>query len=409
MSKIIVVGAGAAGMIAAGVAAGRGHDVIVVEKNQRPGRKLMITGKGRCNVTNNCDISDFMTNVPVGSKFLYSAITGFSPADTMEFFKKQGVELKVERGSRVFPVSDRAVEIVDALHNFVKKSGCKIITGKKVSAVIVENGQVKGVCTEDKGAVKGDAVIVCVGGKSYPLTGSTGDGYKIAEEAGHTVTPLKPSLVPIETAEQWVKELQGLTLKNVTVEVIDTKTKKTAYKELGEMLFTHFGITGPLILSASSHMREPIEGRYTICIDLKPALKVEQLDARLLRDFANNLNKNYANALSELLPASLIPVFVRLSDIPPDIKVNNITKEMRKTIIETLKCLKLTFKSFRPIEEAIITSGGVSLREIDPRTMESKLISRLFFAGEVLDIDAHTGGFNLQIAFSTGYAAGMSV
>lgn len=408
MNNVVVVGAGAAGMIAAGVAAKKGCTVTLIEKNEKPGRKLMITGKGRCNLTNACDLNECLSNIPRNSRFLYSALSQFSTNDTMGFFEDLGVKLKIERGKRVFPESDKAYEVVDALRSFIKKSGCVVYHGRAIEIVINDNKAV-GVKLEDGRIIKADKIIICTGGKSYPLTGSTGDGYKLAEQAGHIVTPLMPSLVPLETKESFVLELQGLSLKNVTIEVTDTITKKQIYSELGEMLFTHFGVSGPLILSASSHMREMQENRYKISIDLKPGLTIEQLDIRIQRDFLKNNNKDFINSLNELLPTKLIPVFVKYCGIDENLKINQLTKEMRRQIVYKLKHFEITISGFRPIAEAIITSGGVSVNEISPKTMESKLVQGLFFAGEILDCDAYTGGFNLQIAFSTGFVAGSSV
>lgn len=408
---VAVIGAGASGMIAAGFSAMRGLNVILIERNPRPGRKIMITGKGRCNVTNDCDLNTFMENVPTGGKFLYGAFTRFPPKSLMDFIEKLGVPLKVERGRRVFPKSDKAVDIVDALHSFDIKSGCRTVLGHAVS-LILEDGSVRGVRMEDGTEVLSRAVIVCTGGKSYPLTGSTGDGYEFASLSGHTVTALRPSLVPIETEEDWPKELMGLSLRNVVLEVTDMRRHKTVFKELGEMLFTHFGVTGPLVLSASALMRDiqTLEsGKYKFNIDLKPALSPEQLDKRLQRDFTENANRDFINSLGGLLPAKLVPVFVRLSGIPAHTKANQITKEQRAAAVSLLKHLELTAKNFRPIEEAVITSGGVRLKEINPATMESKIIKGLYFAGEILDVDAYTGGYNLQIAFCTGHSAGISV
>jgi predicted Rossmann fold flavoprotein len=408
MNDVIVVGAGAAGMLAAGVAAKSGINVTIIEKNEKPGRKLMITGKGRCNVTNACETREFMSNVPRNGRFLYSSLSQFSTQDTMNFFESLGVKLKIERGNRVFPESDRAVDIVDALHSFIKKNRCKTMRGRVYEIVVNEN-KVTGVKLEDGRIINAQKAIICTGGKSYPLTGSTGDGYRLAEQAGHTVTPLSPSLVPLETEEGWVKELQGLSLRNVKIEVKDTTTDKQIYNELGEMLFTHFGVSGPLILSASSHMRKMQKGRYIISIDLKPGLTNEQLEIRLQRDFLKYNNKNFINSLNELLPTKIIPVFVKYCGIDENLKINQLTKEMRKQVVWRLKHFEITISGFRPIEEAIITSGGVDVSEINPKTMESKLVHGLFFAGEILDCDAYTGGFNLQIAFSTGFVAGNAV
>ena len=407
--KVIVIGAGASGLMAAGTAAENGHNVVLVERNDKVARKVMITGKGRCNVTNNCTlINDLIQNVPTNGRFLYGAFSKFMPIDTMEFFEDMGVALKVERGNRVFPESDKAVEIVDALNAFSSDAGVKRIKGRATS-LIAENGEIKGVKLEDGEEISADAVIVATGGTSYPLTGSTGDGYTLAKQVGHTVTELKPSLVPLVCHEGFCMDLQGLSLRNVEITVLDTDTYKEVYKDFGEMLFTHFGVSGPLVLSASSHMKDIKPRKYEIHIDLKPALSYEQLDKRIQRDFLENSNKNFINALDALLPKKLVPVIVKLSGIKPAVKVNQITKQQRSELVNLLKDLKVTVNGFRPIEEAIVTSGGVSVKEIDPKTMESKLVKGLYFAGEVIDVDAYTGGFNLQIAFSTGKLAGSSI
>lgn len=407
--KVIVIGAGAAGLMASGVAAENGAEVLLIERNDKVARKVMITGKGRCNVTNNCTmINDLIANVPTNGRFLYSAFSRFMPIDTMEFFEDMGVALKVERGNRVFPESDKAVEIVDALNAFCQDSGTKRIKGR-VTELLTDDGTVNGVRLEDGTEYFADKVIVATGGVSYPLTGSTGDGYELAKQAGHTVTELKPSLVPLVCHEGFCSDLQGLSLKNVAISVIDTHSYKEIYKDFGEMLFTHFGVSGPMVLSASAHLKDMCPRKYEIHIDLKPAVSYEQLDKRIQRDFLENNNKNFINALDALLPKKLVPVIVRLCGIKPATKVNQITKEQRATLVNLLKDLKLTVLKFRPIEEAIITSGGVSIKEIDPKTMESKLCKGLYFAGEVIDVDAYTGGFNLQIAFSTGRLAGESV
>ena len=404
--KVVVIGAGAAGLMASGVAAEEGAEVLLVERNDRPARKVMITGKGRCNVTNNCTmINELIANVPTNGRFLYSAFSRFMPIDTMEFFEDMGVPLKVERGNRVFPESDKAVDIVDALNSFSQDGGAKRVKGR-VTELVIKNDTVRGVVLEDGTEYEADAVIIATGGVSYPLTGSTGDGYTLAKQAGHTVTDLKPSLVPLVCHEGFCSELQGLSLKNVAINVIDTHSFKEVYKDFGEMLFTHFGVSGPMILSASSHLNDITPRRYEIHIDLKPAVSYEQLDKRIQRDFLENNNKNFINALDSLLPKKLVPVVVRLCGIKPATKVNQITKEQRGNLVNLLKDLKVTVLRYRPIEEAIITSGGVSTKEIDPKTMESKLCKGLYFAGEVIDVDAYTGGFNLQIAFSTGRLAG---
>lgn len=379
--------------------------ITVIEKNERPARKLMITGKGRCNVTNNCGVDTLIANVPKNGKFLFSAFSGFDSGDTMRLFESLGVPLKTERGNRVFPVSDKALDIVDALVGAVKKSGVKLVRGVAVK-IIVSDGAVIGVKTEEGEIYPADSVILATGGMSYPLTGSTGDGYKMARELSHTVTELKPSLVPLTVHEGFCSRLAGLTLKNVTLSVFEEGKKKPVFSELGEMLFTHFGISGPLTLSASAHMRKMGKAAYTAYIDLKPALSEDQLDSRILRDFEGEKNKDFANSLDKLLPKSIIPVIIALSGIEPALKVNQITREMRAALCKVIKALPLHITGFRPIEEAIITGGGISVKEINPSTMESKLVKGLYFAGEIIDADAYTGGFNLQIAFSTGFAAG---
>lgn len=407
-NNVIVIGAGAAGLMAAGTAAQSGCDVLLLERNERAARKVMITGKGRCNVTNSCTLlNELIGNVPVNGKFLYSAFSRMMPSDVMDFFEEQGVPLKVERGNRVFPVSDKAVDIVDALVNFVRRSGVKTVHGR-AEKLIIEDNAVRGVITDDGRTFEGDKVIVATGGVSYPQTGSTGDGYKLAKQAGHKIIEPKPSLVPLTVHEGWCSDLQGLSLKNVSISVIDTEKYREVYNDFGEMLFTHFGVSGPMILSASAHLKDMEKGRYELRIDLKPALSHEQLDLRLQKDFRKNANKVFANSLDELLPRKLIPVIVRLSGIAPGIRVNQVTREQRKELAALLKELCLTVTGFRPIEEAIVTSGGVDTKEINPKTMQSKLCDGLYFAGEVIDVDAYTGGFNLQIAFSTGNLAGKS-
>ncbi len=407
--KVIVVGAGAAGLLASGFLAKDGLDVILAERNDRPGRKLMITGKGRCNVTNNCTmINELVESVPTNGRFLHSAFSSFMPYDTMDFFESRGVELKIERGERVFPASDKAVDIVDALTSFSKESGAKLMKAR-VTELMLENGAVKGVRTEDGEEILADAVLVATGGVSYPLTGSTGDGYTLAKQAGHTVVDPKPSLVPLVCHEGFCSDLQGLSLRNVSISVVDSDSYKEVYRDFGEMLFTHFGVSGPMILSASAHLKDMKERKYEIHIDLKPALSYEQLDARVQRDFLENSNRNFINALDKLLPKKLVPVVVKLCGVKPSYKVNQVTREMRAKLVNVLKDIKLTVLGFRPIEEAIVTSGGVNVKEINPKTMESKLTKGLYFAGEVIDVDAYTGGFNLQTAFSTGYLAAKSI
>lgn len=405
--SVLVIGGGAAGLMAAGKAAEKGSDVTVLERNGRPARKLMITGKGRCNVTNACTLINELTESVTGNgRFLYGAFSRFMPYDTMDFFEGLGVPLKIERGNRVFPESDKAVDIVDALVGYAKRSGAKIVTGERVSSLLTEDGCVKGAVCESGNKYYADSVILATGGKSYPLTGSTGDGYEFARQAGHRIITPKPSLIPFETSETWCAKLQGLALKNVSVTVTDTQNYKEVYTDFGEMLFTHFGVSGPIILSASAHLRDIVPGRYSLSIDLKPALSDEKLDDRIVRDLVKNSNKTMINALSELLPRSIIPVVLDLAEIPHDIFANRLTREARHELGYVIKNLTCTISGTRPIEEAIITAGGVDTKEIDPKTMESKLCKGLFFAGEIIDVDAYTGGFNLQIAFATGALAG---
>ena len=409
MAKVLVIGGGAAGLLAAGTAAQRGHEVTILERNERPARKVMITGKGRCNLTNHCTlINELVAQVPTNGRFLHGAFSRFMPQDIMELVEAEGVELKIERGNRVFPVSDKAVDIVDALVRFATKNGAKLRQGR-ATALLLQAGAVKGVKTEDGDTIFADRVIIATGGMSYPLTGSTGDGYTLAKQAGHTIADPKPSLVPLVCHEGFCSDLQGLSLRNVAITVRDMTNYKEVYTDFGEMLFTHFGVSGPMILSASTHLRPMEKGRYEIHIDLKPALSHEQLDARVQREFLAASNKNFINALDSLLPKKLVPVIVRLCGVKPSLKVNQVTREMRGRLVNLLKDLKVTVNGFRPIEEAIVTSGGVHVKEVDPKTMQSKLCEGLYFAGEVLDVDAYTGGFNLQIAFSTGHLAGESV
>ena len=432
MSNVIVIGAGAAGMMAAIAAAGNGHQVTVLEKNEKAGKKIYITGKGRCNITNACDVEELFNNVVTNKKFLYSAFYGFTNDDVVAMLNTAGLATKVERGNRVFPVSDRAGDVIAALVRIMKKLGVKleydttvteIITGTldktDDTADVADGGKcgaaagaiattVTGVrCTSGK-VYPADAVIVATGGVSYPTTGSTGDGYEFAQRTGHNVTALSPALVPFNVAEEDVKELQGLALKNSGVTIYDGKKK--LYEDFGELLFTHFGVSGPTVLSASSYVAKKIKDHpLRLVIDLKPGLDTEQLDARVLRDFDEFMNKNFNNALDKLLPKSLIPVVIRRSGIDEYKKVHEISREERMRLIGTIKNLEFTLTGLRGFNEAIITQGGVSVRDVDPSTMESKKVSGLYFAGEVLDLDAVTGGFNLQIAWSTGHLAGMSV
>ncbi len=405
---ILIIGGGAAGCIAAGAAARGGHDVTVVERNPRPARKVMITGKGRCNVTNNCTVDEFIANVPENGRFLYSALTAFTPQDMMALLEDRGIPLKTERGRRVFPVSDKAVDIVDGIVGYARDGGARFIEGRAVELCITD-GVCHGVTLEGGRTLAADRVIVATGGASYPATGSTGDGYALAAQAGHTVIPPRPSLVALESPDAFCPDMQGLSLKNCTLTVKDNRTGKTVYTELGEALFTHFGMSGPLVLSASAHMRTMEVGAYTLWLDWKPALSPEQLDARILRDFAERSNMDIGNALGKLLPRALIPVMLRMAGINAQKKCNAVTKEERLTLRDRIKAMPVRVSGFRPLAEAIVTAGGVSVKEINARTMESKRVSGLYFVGEVLDVDAYTGGYNLQIAFSTGMAAGRNV
>ena len=405
-ARVIVVGGGAAGMMAAIHAANYGADVTLLEKKGSCGRKLRITGKGRCNVTNDCTNEEFLTNVPTNPRFLYSALNRFSTQDTKSFFEGLGVPLKVERGKRVFPVSDKADDVVDAMRRACVKSGVKIVYDRACE-LLLEDGRIVG-CRTEGGELAADAVIICTGGRSYPGTGSDGDGYKLAEAVGHTVVPLKPSLVPITASGKLCPSLQGLSLKNVSMRIVRKDNGKTVYEDFGEMMFTHFGITGPMVLSASAHIPDIAPNKYEAHINLKPALDEKTLDARVVSDFAKYANKDFMNSLGDLLPQKMIPVVIALSGIPSRKKVNSITKEERAALCRVISDLTIEICGFRPISEAIVTKGGISVKEISPKTMESKLCAGLFFAGEVIDLDAYTGGFNLQIAFSTGVLAGES-
>ncbi len=405
--KVIIIGGGAAGLIAGAESAKRGNETLIVEKMERPARKLMITGKGRCNVTNACfDLNELISNVPTNPRFLYSAFSAFMPYDTISLVESLGVPIKIERGNRVFPVSDKAVDIVDALVKNARESGAGLIHGT-VRAFDFENGIISAVILESGERIECDAAAICTGGVSYPLTGSTGDGYTLARSAGHTVTEPKPSLVSLVASNNFIPRLQGLSLKNVSIKLFDGE--KEVYSDFGEMLFTHYGVSGPIILSASAHMKNPKEKSYKLSLDLKPALDFNTLDKRLIRVFEENNNKDFINSLSSLLPNKLIPVIVKLSDIEPSKKCNVISREERQRLVSLLKNIEISITDFRPIEEAVVTSGGVNVKEIEPKTMRSKLIPNLYFAGEVIDVDAYTGGFNLQIAFSTGYLCGNNI
>ena len=407
MKKVIVIGAGASGLIAGATAAKRGLDVTIIEKNSRPARKVMITGKGRCNVTNACfDLDDLISNVVTNPRFMYSAFSAFMPYDTIALIEEMGVKTKIERGNRVFPESDKAVDIVDALVKNAKNSGVTFLEGT-VDSFVVENDTIKAVRLADGTTLYGDAFAVCTGGMSYQSTGSTGDGYRLAQSVGHHITDIEPALVSLVASNGFVPKLQGLSLRNVAVRLLDGE--KEIYSDFGEMLFTHYGVSGPVILSASSHMTHPSSHKYKIAVDLKPALDYTALDRRIQRDFQENTNKDFINSLSRLLPNKLIPVVVKLSGIEPSQKVNQITKEQRQGLVSLLKNFTINISDFRPINEAIVTSGGVDVKEINPKTMQSKIIDNLYFAGEVIDVDAYTGGFNLQVAFSTGYLCGMNI
>lgn len=406
MKSVIVIGGGAAGMMAAGTAAKRGCRVKLIEQNKILGKKLLITGKGRCNVTNACeDVETLIQNVPTNGNFLYSAFYSFTNEDTMRFFEDLGVPLKVERGRRVFPVSDRSRDIAGALRRFLIQNHVELICDRADQILTDESGRACGVLTAHRGEIYSDCVILATGGLSYQQTGSTGDGYTWAEDLGHEITEIRPSLVPLRVAEDWVAALAGLTLKNIQITVVNEKNKKI-YSDFGEMMFAHFGLTGPVILSASAHMRRMKQESYRILLDLKPALCEKQLDQRLCRDFQQNQNRDFCNSLGGLLPKAMIPVIVEYSGILPHKKINAVTREERSRLVGVLKQMTFHATDFCPIEQAVITSGGVNVKEINPSTMESKLVPGLFFAGEIIDVDAYTGGFNLQIAFSTGHLAG---
>lgn len=417
--KVVIVGGGPAGMMAGISAARCGNDVVILEKMNMLGRKLLITGKGRCNITSSLDISEFIQNIPGNGRFLYSCFEKFTNKDIIELLEKHNVKVKEERGNRIFPVSDKSMDVLDAFIEELKQLKVKIITNAKVQKILIDSNKVSGVEFVKDGNIiieKADKVILATGGNSYQATGSTGDGYKIARELGHTITPIKPSLVPLITKNESLelcKSLQGLSLRNVQIKIEDAQKGKTIYEDFGEMLFTHFGVSGPTILSGSAHLLryKNVEellnsGKVILKIDLKPALNEEKLDARVLRDFEKDKNKFFRNSLNELLPQKLIDPIIKLSGIDGNKKVNEITKQERTRLVKLLKNFTVVISGFRPINEAIITSGGVAIKEINPKTMESKLVEGLYFAGEIIDVDAYTGGFNLQIAYSTGYVAG---
>ena len=400
--KIAVIGGGPAGIFAASSAATQGASVLLIEKNSYLGKKMGITGKGRCNITNACDIRDFIANIPVNGKFMHSAFYAFSNDDMINLLSRYGVETKTERGNRVFPVSDKAKTVIDALKAYAKDCGVRAVQDNVLAVKKADSGFILDL--ERKGKLRADKVIIATGGASYTATGSTGDGYSFAKSLGHTIITPTPSLVPLTTSGNVAKSLMGLSLKNISIKITDTYGKKL-YEDFGEMLFTHFGVSGPVILSASSHLRD-FSKKYTLSIDLKPALDEETLDKRIIRDFSTELNKDFINSLDELLPKKMIPVIIKLSGIPERKKVRDITKSERMKLVNLIKNFTLEINGARPINEAIITSGGVCVKEINPKTMESKIVPGLYFAGEVIDVDAYTGGFNLQIAYSTGYLAG---
>ena len=418
--KVSVIGGGPAGMMAAISASKKGNEVYLIEKNGRLGKKLLITGKGRCNITSSLDIKDFIQNIPGNGKFLYSAFDNYTNNDIINFLKGHGVGVKEERGNRIFPVSDKSMDVLNAFEKELKKKNVKIKLNTRVVGIDTENGRVESLTYENEnGQLKkltADKIILATGGKTYSSTGSTGDGYEIAQKLGHTVTKIRPSLVPLTATGKSLnicKDLQGLSLKNVGIKLIDSTKNKVIYEDFGEMLFTHFGVSGPTILSASAHLLryknidELLKNnKINLVIDFKPALQIEKLDARIQRDFAEEKNKEYKNSLNNLLPQKLINTIVELSQINPDKQVNEVTREERINLAKLLKNFTITISGFRPIEEGIVTSGGINIKEINPKTMESKIVEGLYFAGEVIDVDAYTGGFNLQIAYSTGYTAG---
>lgn len=423
--KVIVIGGGPAGMMSAIIASQSGNEVILIEKNNNLGKKLLITGKGRCNITSSLEMEEFIKNVPGNGKFLYSSFQNYTNTDIIKFLNKQGLEVKIERGNRVFPITDKSQDVLKCFTKKLKELNVNIIYNAKVEEIITQNFQgntrnslkIKGVRLSNNEEIMADKVILATGGKSYPLTGSTGDGYKIAENLGHTVTKIKPSLVPLECYEQnTCQDLQGLSLRNVKIKFQDIERDKIIYEDFGEMLFTHFGVSGPTILSGSAHLvrYKNIDNllknqKIKLSIDLKPALSGEKLNDRILRDFEQSKNKQVKNSLDKLLPQKMIGTIIKISKLNSEKQVNEITKVERKRLIHILKNFELHISKFRPIDEAIITSGGISVKEINPKTMESKLVKGLYFAGEVIDVDAYTGGFNLQIAYSTGYIAGKSI
>lgn len=412
--KVIVIGGGPAGMMAAITAADQGHKVIIIEKNKEFGRKLLITGKGRCNITNSIDIDEFVKNIPGNGKFLYSAFSNFTNLDIIDFLIKNGVRVKVERGNRVFPDTDKSQDVLKAFEKAISKRKIQIIKNTRVTDILLKNNKIFAIEVMPKERIACDAVILATGGKSYPGTGSTGDGYEIAKKLGHTIVPTRGSIVPLESNDFSCRELQGLSLRNVGIVIKDIENNKKIYEDFGEMLFTHFGVSGPTILSSSAHLVRYKgigelfnNNKIKLYIDLKPALDEEKLDQRILRDFDEFKNKEFKNSLSKLLPKKFIPIIVAKTKMNPDKKVNEITQAERRKLIKAIKEFDVTINGFRPVEEAIVTAGGISTKEINPATMESKIVPNLYFAGEIIDVDAYTGGFNLQIAYSTGYTAGL--
>lgn len=408
MSRVVVIGGGAAGTFAAITAAKNGHTVTLIEKNEKIGKKIYITGKGRCNLTNASDMEILFNNVMSNRKFLYSAFYSYDNMAVIDFFNSNGMQTKIERGNRVFPASDHSSDVINTLTRVLKKEKVNVILNTCVKDVLIENNQVKGVILNDNTKISADSVVIATGGLSYKTTGSTGDGLEFAKKSGHKITECSPALVPFNIKEEWVKELQGLSLKNTAISIYNDKKK--LFNDFGEMLFTHFGVSGPMILSASASIKptlfkEPLK----LVIDLKPALSEEQLDKRILRDFDEEKNKQFKNSIGKLVPAKLVPVIINLSEIDPDKKVNEISKEERLRLVKLIKNMTITINGLRDWNEAIITKGGVSVKEVNPSTMESKIVNNLYFAGEVLDLDAMTGGYNLQIAWSTGYLAGSSI
>ena len=417
MSKVIIIGGGPAGMMAAITAKENKNDVLIIEKNNQLGKKLLITGKGRCNITSSSDMDTFIRNTPGNGMFLYSAYQQYTNKDIIKFLNKQGLEVKEERGNRIFPITDKSIDVLKCFTKKLKELNIDIKYNEKVLEILVENidgkTKVTGVKTNSE-ILKADKVILATGGKSYPLTGSTGDGYKLAQKLGHSITEIKPSLVPLKAYNKSeCKQLQGLSLRNVKIKLMDIEKNKKIYEDFGEMIFTHFGVSGPIILSASAHLvryknieRLFNEKKIILKIDLKPALQDKKLNDRVLRDFEQVKNKQFKNSLDKLLPQKLIPIIIERSKINPNKKVNEITKKEREKLIKEIKDFEIEIVGFRPIDEAIITSGGINIKEIDPKTMESKKVKGLYFAGEIIDVDSYTGGFNLQIAYSTGYVAG---